>query len=129
MKNKTNIKPFKAIIVDTYGENFPSTNLNRPISYVRIGMPSHIWRSNKPERHKLICIAKNIHTLRFKNSTKEAYIPNNGSSIIASTHSYSRVERVNIQNIRLPTIEKSQFSHDRTVKIQIKKEKKKEART
>jgi len=54
-------KPFKTIVLDTYGENFPSTNLKRPISYVRIGMPSHIWKNNIPEKHKLMCLKK-----RFK---------------------------------------------------------------
>lgn len=58
-KQKKN--PFKTIILwDTYGENFPSTNLKRPISYVRIGMPSHICKKNIPQRHKLICFAKNM---------------------------------------------------------------------
>lgn len=28
----------------TYGENFPSTNLESPVSYTRTGVPSHIWR-------------------------------------------------------------------------------------
>jgi hypothetical protein len=27
---------------DTYGENFPSTNLKCPVSYICTGFPSHI---------------------------------------------------------------------------------------
>lgn len=47
LRNKTaNIENIDDLILDvssdTYCENFPSTNLNRPISYTLIGIPSHI---------------------------------------------------------------------------------------
>lgn len=108
-QNKTpsiHLKEGKNIILQiTYGENFPSTNLKRPISYIRIGVPSHIWKGHTTKFQYTMKITIIKIKLQGKLQETETYIPDYSSSIIPSTHSNSRVERMNIQNIGLPRIQ------------------------
>ena len=67
-----------------------------------MGVPSQIWKHNIPTNNKHF--ENNISASRTKN--QETYIPHNSSPIIPSTHSYPGIERMNIQNIWLPRIQK-----------------------
>lgn len=83
----------------TYCENFPSTNLNRPISYTLIGIPSHIYEKISKEVSDATNKNKDYSLPGKKNET---HIPDYCFPIIAGAHSYPWIERVDIQDIGLP---------------------------